>query len=109
MKYEMGDMNDAKPMHITSAGYYRMMVTPEGVFSSNYSMGAGALWESRLNYLRNDDNTKEYIQIAPYVGCNITNPMQFAPVFMFYDLDHKQFVYHPGGMYGALGDQLSVA
>ena len=52
MKYEMGDMNDAKPMHITSAGYYRMMVTPEGVFSSNYSMGAGALWESRLNYLR---------------------------------------------------------
>lgn len=106
MKYEMGDMSDAKPTHITSAGSYRMMVTSEGIFSSNYSMGAGALWESRLNYLRNDDNTKEYIQVAPYAGCNITNPMQFAPVFMFYDLDHKQFVYHPGGMYGRLtGDQ----
>jgi len=106
MKYEMGDMSDAKPTHITSAGSYRMMVTSEGIFSSNYSMGAGALWESRLNYLRNDDNTKEYIQVAPYAGCNITNPMQFAPVFMFYDLDHKQFVYHPGGIYGGLtGDQ----
>jgi len=106
MKYEMGDMSDAKPTHITSAGYYRMMVTPEGVFSSDYSTGTGALWESRLNYLRNDNNTKEYIQVAPYAGCNITNPMQGAPVFMFYDLDHKQFVYHPGGMYGGLtGDQ----
>ncbi|MBC5621626.1 PKD-like family lipoprotein [Butyricimonas hominis] len=100
MKYEMGDMSDAKPTHITSAIYFRMMVTPDGIYSSNFGYGTEALWESKLNYLRNDDNTKEYIQVAPYVGCNITNSMQFAPVFMFYDLDHKRFVYHPGGMYG---------
>ena len=106
MKYEMGDMSDTKPTHITSAGTFRMMVTPEGIFSSDYSMGTGALWGSRLNYLRNDNNTKEYIQVAPYVGCNITNPMQMIPIYMFYDLDHKQFVYHPGGYYGGFtGDQ----
>ena len=104
MKYEMGDMSDAKPTHITSAGYFRMMVTPDGIHSSNFGSGTEALWESQLNYLRNDNNTKEYIQVAPYVGCNITNSMQMIPIYMFYDLDHKQFVYHPGGMYGALGD-----
>ena len=103
-KYEMGDMSDAKPTHITSAGYFRMMVTPDGIHSSNFGSGTEALWESQLNYLRNDNNTKEYIQVAPYVGCNITNSMQMIPIYMFYDLDHKQFVYHPGGMYGALGD-----
>lgn len=108
MKYEMGDMSDAKPTHITSASYFRMMVTPDGTHSSNFGSGTDALWESRLNYLRNDDNTKEYIQVAPYVGCNITNPMQYAPVFMFYDLNHKQFVYHPGGMYGGLTGDLTV-
>ena len=104
MKYEMGDMSDAKSTHITSAGYFRMMVTPDGIHSSNFGSGTEALWESQLNYLRNDNNTKEYIQVAPYVGCNITNSMQMIPIYMFYDLDHKQFVYHPGGMYGALGD-----
>ncbi len=109
MKYEMGDMSDAKPTHITSAIYFRMMVTPDGIHSSNFGSGTEALWESKLNFLRNEDNTKEYIQVAPYVGCNITNSMQFAPIFMFYDLDHKRFVYHPGGYYGAVtGDQTFV-
>ena len=104
MKYEMGDMSDAKPTHITSAGYFRIMVTPDGIHSSDFGSGTDALWGSQLNYLRNDDNTKEYIQVAPYVGCNVTNSMQMMPIYMLYDLDHKQFVYYPGGRYGALGD-----
>ena len=108
VKYEMGDMSDAKLTHITSAGYLRMMVTPDGIHSSNFGFGPEALWESKLNFLRNEDNTKEYIQVAPYVGCNITNSMQFAPIFMFYDLDHKRFVYHPGGVYGALTGEQTV-
>lgn len=101
VKYEMGTRSEVKPYHITAAGPFRMMVSDAGITDSDYSAGAG-LWNSPLNYLRNGDNSKKSIRVAPYAGCNITNPMQFAPSFMFYDLDHKQFVYHPGGMYGAL-------
>lgn len=101
IKYEMGNTNEVKPTHITSASAYRMMISEAGISYSDFSMGSG-LWGSPLNYVRTGNNDKESIQVAPYVGCNVTNPMQYAPSYLFYDLGHKRFVYHPGGMYGAL-------
>ncbi len=107
-KYEMGDLSNTKISHIAASASIRMVTTEAGVYVSDYSGGA-TLFGSPLNYYRKGDNEKEYVNVAPYVGANITNPAIYAPLIMFYDLDNKRFTYHPGGMYlGLIGSTTPV-
>lgn len=94
-KYEMGDVSSVKPSHISAAGAYRMVTSDAGIFTSDYSTGPTGLFGSPSNFTRGEDNKKQFIKVAPYVGANIANPMQIVPIFMFYDLDNKRFSYHP--------------
>lgn len=107
-KYEMGDLSDTKVSHIAAAGSIRMITTDNGTFVSDYTSGA-TLFGSSSNYYRSEDNEKQFVNVAPYVGANITNPMHYAQVFMFYDKDNKCFAYHPDGMYlGLIGSTTPV-
>lgn len=107
VKYEMGDVHTPAFHHIGATGYYRMAVDGTDVYYSDYG-GAQGLYGSPLNYIRAADFSRIPFRAAPYVGCDISAMgfmMRYAPTFMFYDLDNKQFVCHKGGMYsGITGD-----
>lgn len=105
-KYEMGDMSSPKPSHITAAAAYRMVVTDNGIHTSDFRMGPTGLFGSAGNYVRDDNNQKQPIHVAPYVGASITNGMQFVPIFMVYDMDNKRFAYYPTDLYLQLTGQV---
>lgn len=107
LKYEMGSAKDEVATDIAVAGAWRMLATDKGIHTSDFSMGPNGLFGSEGNYVREDNGEKRTIKVAPTVGANIINGMQFVPLFMVYDMDNKRFAYYPTDAYLELtGQQL---